>query len=324
MDLQNELGMISALVNAYRWRLPEVVDRPQRLEDIGSRLDGAIPLPLLESVLRILVQQDFFYERNGWFERTERSQLLLPGTLGSLSPQLQAMSVLAQIDVVSQLRTNSEPRINAVPLSQFLFDHPGAAWSIDSLHQQQVDTSAWTAFQQVSFATVRSFVLIGGGRSSFLAKILHVYPHMSITLVDYGAALEDSKAKLSPMDIHRCHFVEVEDDFLSVAIPPNGDAYLFYNLFSRWDEDDTCLAFLRHCSDLISADGQIYLLEPLLRSNDDDERAVLLDMQLLFTGQGRLRKKEELRSLLLLSGFVPVFFGSPDPVTLIEVRKCRE
>jgi hypothetical protein len=177
--------------------------------------------------------------------------------------------------------------------------HPDAA---------EVFNAAMTGlYRRVHSAVVKAYpfggfsriVDVGGGNGLLISLILEANPHLTGTLFEISAVIEDAKKSIEAAGLAaRCE--TVPGDFF-VSVPDGGDVYLLAHVMQSFD-DDRSVVILRNCRRAMPQHGKLLLVEPVISRGDAPSFAKLLDLHMLVVTGGRQRTEVEYGTLLGLAG----------------------
>jgi O-methyltransferase/methyltransferase family protein len=149
------------------------------------------------------------------------------------------------------------------------------------------------------FSRFERIVDVGGGHGALLEGILSANPRLHGVLVDLPAVVAGASALRAGTIGDRCEIVGT--DFF-VSIPEGGDAYLIKSVLHNWNDDDA-LRILRNCRRAIRLDGNLILVERVLKPANEPDDARFMDLNMLVTLKGRERTESDFGTLLRRAGF---------------------
>jgi SAM-dependent methyltransferase len=183
-----------------------------------------------------------------------------------------------------------------------LFDYLAqSAAAADSFDEGMANLAGMLAYAVVlayDFGRVSSIVDVGGGKGSFLEKILEIYPEIQGTVFDRATTIERTRR---PADRKSPHCSYVAGDFFA-SVPQGADLYFLGGVVHDWD-DGRAVTILRNCRQAMRAKGRLLLLETVVPENDSMHFGKILDLNMLAMSFGRERTRAQFRWLLTAAGF---------------------
>jgi trans-aconitate methyltransferase len=146
---------------------------------------------------------------------------------------------------------------------------------------------------------------LGGGGGSLILAILERYPNARGMLVDRDASIDEATARFQSLSLaDRCELIAAD---LSETVPPGADVYILKHVLHGYT-DDKAVAILRHCRDLVPANGSLLVIEFVLPDVVSGPAPELVgrfmsDLNMLAVTSGRERSEREWRELLEDAGF---------------------
>jgi len=146
---------------------------------------------------------------------------------------------------------------------------------------------------------------LGGGGGSLILAILESHPDLRGMLVDRDASIDEATARFQSLSLaDRCELIAAD---LSETVPPGADVYMLKHVLHGYT-DDKAVAILRHCRDLIPAEGSLLVIEFVLPDVVSGPAPELVgrfmsDLNMLAVTSGRERSEREWRQLLEGAGF---------------------
>ncbi|MDQ1452969.1 MAG: hypothetical protein QOK38_2835 [Acidobacteriaceae bacterium] len=146
---------------------------------------------------------------------------------------------------------------------------------------------------------------LGGGGGALIRAALERHPNLRGMLVDRDASIDAAAAhfKSTPL-ADRCELIAAD---LSETVPPGADVYMLKHVLHGYT-DDKAVAILRHCRDLVPAEGSLLVIEFVLPDVVSGPAPELVsrfmsDLNMLAVTSGRERSEHEWRQLLEEAGF---------------------
>jgi hypothetical protein len=146
---------------------------------------------------------------------------------------------------------------------------------------------------------------LGGGGGSLILAILERYPNVRGMLVDRDSSIEAATARFQSLSLaDRCELIAAD---LTETVPPGADVYMLKHVLHGYT-DDKAVAILRHCRDLVPANGSLLVIEFVLPDVISGPAPELVgrfmsDLNMLAVTSGRERSEREWRQLLEDAGF---------------------
>jgi O-methyltransferase domain len=146
---------------------------------------------------------------------------------------------------------------------------------------------------------------LGGGGGSLILAILERYPNVRGMLVDRDSSIEAATARFQSLSLaDRCELIAAD---LTETVPPGADVYMLKHVLHGYT-DDKAVAILRHCRDLVPAEGSLLVIEFVLPDVISGPAPELVsrfmsDLNMLAVTSGRERSEREWRQLLEDAGF---------------------
>jgi ubiquinone/menaquinone biosynthesis C-methylase UbiE len=178
---------------------------------------------------------------------------------------------------------------------EYLDAHPEEGYYFDRTMDELTAVVADKLIATVDFTRYGRIVDVGGGLGRLLGKILAAAPQAQGVLFDRADVIERAKADLAG------RIEPVAGNFLEEA-PPGGDLYLLKQVLCDWN-DEHCHAILDSCYRAAPRGSTLLLIEVLRPDEVTSSPVHFFDLGLLLTLDGRIRTREEYRSLLESVGY---------------------
>jgi len=295
---------MSALLNVYLARALYVAvalriadylsERPLTIKELADRTKANASY--LERIMSALVFHGYFKMSIGHdkYIMNENSKALLSKGDDSIAdwilflgsrwrdlekPEISVLSGRPYVDI--QQRISLYDHLDADPIMDEIFYDGMAAWTKARLH----DITATH-----NFSRYRNVVDIGCGAGHLLLRILHENPGMKGVFFDRKEVVDKTRARSAGLGvIDRCSFID--GDF-RVSIPPGGDAYIMKMILRDWNDEDA-KKILRNCRNPMGNAPLIIIDTILDKVPEHEERAVLIDLQMMFLFGGKIRMARE-------------------------------
>lgn len=226
-----------------------------------------------------------------------------PVTLGSLgfaligNPGLRAM--LGHHRALYADLANPVPLLSGEQSSrvQNFWGYSGANQQSTNEYSRLMDATqnmvAHQLLSAVDFRKHSSVLDIGGGWGALLKTLADRYPHLECHIFDLPRVVRgvaDPRLRVHSGNFH------------TDAFPPRLDVYLLVRVVHDHD-DDAVLSLLTKVRSAMGADSMLLIVEPMA---DDNVVSAYFAGFFLAMGQGRLRTRAELSSLLKQAGFTHI------------------
>ena len=165
--------------------------------------------------------------------------------------------------------SNYFPYISQHPEADRVFNEAMTSWS------SQLAGAVMDAYDFSPFQTI---VDVGGGHGALLAGILRCNPTTKGILYDQTHVVAAAREPLMNAGVaERC--AVVGGDFF-VDVPSDGDVYILSGIVHDWD-DEHCLSILRHCRQVMPANGKLLVIELVMPSGQEPSVSKWLDLHML-------------------------------------------
>jgi predicted O-methyltransferase YrrM len=149
------------------------------------------------------------------------------------------------------------------------------------------------------FSAAGTLVDVGGGQGVVIASILRAHPGLHGILFDQPHVIASAGSALAEAGVaDRCELVG--GDFYA-SVPSGADLYILRWILHDWD-DERAVAILRSCTGALAPSGKVLVIEYVLGSGNEPERALFIDLQMLVLENGRERTEAEYRALFSAAG----------------------
>jgi len=154
--------------------------------------------------------------------------------------------------------------------------------------------------KRYSLQSFKHVVDVGGGIGLFLAHLLRFNPHLTGTVFDLPAVVEDGKKLLETdhKDIKDRLSFEAGNFFESV--PTGGDLYMSKTVLHDWNSEKSKV-ILKNIHNAMSNDAKLVILDFILK--DGDEMGSIQDIQMMVICDGQERTVDEFKALYEDTGF---------------------
>ena len=302
--------LAQAIQVACELKIPDLLgEGAASSEELASATD-ADPAAM-HRLLRALASQGVVrHLEDGRFERTDLSDVFrrdVPGTLGPYARYITGPDVYrAWGDLLHSIRTGEIAAEHTFEMRFFEYydRHPEAGRIFNeamSSSARWVADDITTAYDFSDFGTV---VDVAGGQGILLAAILRRNPAGMGVLFDLPHVIEQARSVLEAEGVaERCRLVA--GSFFD-GVPSGGDAYVLKSIIHDWD-DERSLDILSNCRRAMGTSGRLLVIDRVISERIEptlaDQRATLMDLNMLVLTGGRERTLPEFEQLFERAGF---------------------
>ena len=171
------------------------------------------------------------------------------------------------------------------------------------------------------FAGSRRIVDVGGGSGQLLTDVLRVHQQATGIVFDLPTMRTAAESVIAASGVSdRCVFA-AGDMFHEIVGP--ADVYLLKWVLHDWD-DDRALSILRRCSDSMSTDSRLLVIERLMPVDwGQSAELAQADLNMLCLSGGAERTLDQYKELLRASGLEVVSTEGIDRSHGLEALECR-
>lgn len=278
---------------------------PQTATDLA--LATSTHAPSLYRLLRALASLGIFAEDDqGRFTLTPLAALLQSGVPGSMRSRTLFYADPQQWHTWSELLysiTTGEPafqHLYGTDAWTYRSQNPEANNLFNAFMTENTGLFVNAIVAAYDFTGINTLVDVAGGQGLLISAILAANPHLNGILCDVPNVISTARPLLEAAGVlDRCALTSC--DFFA-SVPQGGDAYILKSIVHDWD-DAHASAILSTCRRATPPHGRLLLVENVIKSGNDPDRAKLLDLEMLLQLGGRERTESDYRQLLSGAGF---------------------
>lgn len=200
------------------------------------------------------------------------------------------------------------------PVFSYFKNHKERALLFQAAMREKTKGVAASALEAFDFGAYRKVIDIGGGEGQFIEAVMRAYPEVHGTLFELPEVIQrvkESKTLTFPL---------IEGDFFS-SVPKGADLYILKSILHDWD-DRRCIEILNHCSDAISDDARLLVIENVLLPKDGSLYANAMDLLMLTMTGGKERSLESFKEMFDQCNFEIVqIYPTSTEFSLLELKK---
>jgi demethylspheroidene O-methyltransferase len=151
------------------------------------------------------------------------------------------------------------------------------------------------------FGRHRCLLDLGGGDGGFIVEAAAAAPALRLMLFDLPAVADRARARFAEPGLSR-RAQAIGGDFRRDTLPPGADIVSLIRVIHDHD-DAAALAILQAARQALPPDGTLLLAEPMADTSGAESVGAYFSFYLLAMGSGRLRRAEELMSMMREAGF---------------------
>ena len=209
-------------------------------------------------------------------------------------------------------------RVHGQSFFTYLADHPDDAEIFNAAMTAGSEMSIPAILKAYDFSSLGRIVDVGGGQGALLGGILSANSNVRGILFDFPTVVANATPLLKGELSSRCEVIG--GDFFQ-SVPEGGDAYLLKGIVHDWN-DENALTVLKNCRKAISSDGQLLLIESVLKASGEPDPGTFMDVLMLTLVGGRERTESNFRALLHEAGFNLMRVIQTEGPTILESRPC--
>ncbi|CAG9320156.1 unnamed protein product [Blepharisma stoltei] len=142
---------------------------------------------------------------------------------------------------------------------------------------------------------------VGGGDGTLLIDLANAHPHITGTVFDIPESQPLIDANIEKYELSE-RLDSIGGNFFE-SLPEEYDCILIKNTLIDWSDRD-CKRILNNCRKALEEGDQLKWIDCVIdRQDQTDLWGVILDMNMMASGNGRVRTKEQMEKLLHESGF---------------------
>jgi hypothetical protein len=273
----------------------ELADGPLSVEKLAERTGSNADA--LYRVLRSVATRGVFTEvSHRTFGLTQLAHILRSDVPNSLRDAflIHAQKCIRDTfgEIGHSIRTGKSAfeRANGAPVFQYFAMRPEVKGLFDSFTSTAARRMQYAAIEACDLTGVRKLVDIGEMHGRLLASILAKYPLMYGVYFDLPFVVWGAEQVLGEAGVNdRAELVS--GNYLE-SVPPDGDVYILPQLLHRLG-DAEAITVLRNIRRVMSPNGRILVIDPVLREGDLPHLAKVLDAIMLLLGPVKDRTEAE-------------------------------
>ena len=172
------------------------------------------------------------------------------------------------------------------------------------------------------FSKYQTVADLGGGGGALIDAVLEAFPSLHGMLVDRQNAINCAKSRFESDGLAgRCQLIASD---LCESVPAGADVYMMKHVLHGYT-DEAALVVLRNCLKVLPPHGRLLVIEFVLpdvvdRADDQLERRLMSDLNMLAVTGGKERSAIEWKKLLDSAGFncQGIFPVHGDLVSIVE------
>jgi hypothetical protein len=294
-----------AISVAAKLGIADLVDEvPKTADELAQATK--VHSPSLRRILRLLSSIGIFAEDTaGKFRHTALSETLRthdPHSIRNYAILCGEPSNWRPWGELYQTVVTGEPafdRMYGTSYFDYLSGHPDDAAIFDAATSSFAPIVLPEIMAAYDFSQFERIVDVGGGQGALLHGILSANPRQRGVLADLPAVIAGATLLRTGAIAERCDVIGI--DFFE-AIPEGGDAYVMKAIIHDWN-DEKALKILRNCRRAIRNDGELLLMEHVLKPSNEPDPGKFMDLTMLVLLTGRERTEAEFGELLQAGGF---------------------
>lgn len=259
----------------------------------------------VQRLLRVAETLDLASSSSGRTRLTERGTVLASDPQVSRDARFTAhLGLPAWAFLTSGVRTASVPVENALGADYWALMADNQtfqdAWApnmddVDWIHYTTLESAyPWHECQHI--------VDVGGFHGALLLELLAFNPRARGTVFDLPYAIDGAEKLLLRKRAIRRRLELVRGNFLTDALPADGDVYLLSRTLYNWD-DEGATRLLRRIREAVGADGRLVVIEPLFDEPSAPRGLPMIDMTNFVFGGGTTRTRKAHAGLFNQTGF---------------------
>jgi hypothetical protein len=281
----------------------------------------------LYRVLRCCASVGVFSEdKEHRFSLTPLAELLTtdhPASLKSFAEMITSdwtFQVWAELPYSVKTGKPTFDKVHGMSSFDYFWTHEKAGKLFNNAMTSNSAFASAAVVEAYDFSGFSKIVDVGGGHGFLLASILKKNPQLRGVLYEIPAIISEQDSMLSKFEVEdRCE--KVAGNFFE-SVPKGGDAYIMKHIIHDWS-DEQCTSILKNCTQAMTKDGKVLVVEMILPEGNNPSPAKILDLQMLLFLPGCERTEEEYRILFDKSGLrLNRIIPTKSPYSIIEgVRK---
>ncbi len=182
----------------------------------------------------------------------------------------------------------------------YLGQHEELGASFDDMMTRLYDADIGALLQRYDFSSLGRLLDVGGGRGTFVRKLLARHPDLECGLFDLPAVSERNEKEFAEDGLReRCEILS--GSFLE-GVPSGFDAYLLKSVLHNWD-DEHALRILRNCRSAGGANARLVVVDIIVPPGNEPSISKGIDLTMLALYGGKERSIVQFQRLLGDAGY---------------------
>lgn len=285
-----------------------------------AQLSGTKP-EMLGRLLKFLSPYGLFKEENNGYALTPLSQPLRDDDPHSMRDVLRLVDdswwqAFSCLDQSLKSGESAFSQHHGDDFFQFLSKHPEKQHNFDRGMAKLSSYDDELIAKTCDLSQIKHLVDMGGGRGGLSKEIAKKYPHLSITLFDTPAVIEQLNRDDFPQQIQF-----EQGDFLKKI--PLADAYIFKGVLHDFN-DDLMLKILKNCKEQMPDNAQLIIAEQVMPEDQEPHPNKTMDIVMMVLLSGRQRTLQEWRLSVEPAGFHLTEHQSTNSLFTVMTFKAKD
>jgi len=331
VDYKNEmLGIATAyllsraLYTAAKLNVADYLSQtePRHVAELAQEL--AVHQDSLYRLLRMLASHEIFKEiTKNYFILTPRALCLTSYHASSIKDIILGeddtrWNAVGSLDKAIQNGYPAFDQLYGKSYFEYITNKPALSAQFDAHMSQLTREEDFAILEALNLdISVKKLADIGGGRGSFLAKLLRKYIHVTGLLYDLPVVINNSQKLLLEDTQDR---VELKAGSFFDEIPAGADAYILKRVLHDWN-DDECRQILAQCKKAMNSASKLYVIDAVLPDDNSAHIGKDIDIFLMAIFSGKERTKTEFEELFASAGLsIKEIHATSSYISIIELE----